>query len=262
MNKQYPVIITKILICMLLPCTVLAQTIDLGLKSGASVSFRDITKNNEFVPMPSGAYPLFAYTGGLTLNLKFSDRWSFHSEVLYVDKGIRGQTHQDSLQDQNDNWYYADWTQYSWNHSYYLNFPQTLRYEIPLTKNDKWFMYFELGGYFACYLRSKAVIETYSIQGNSSSTDNFDEISRIESSGNTITGPQTTIHRFDWGGTAGLGFLFNLWKGTFDLNIRYDHDIQPHLSFEEPVKTRVFSEVLSLTVGYSLPVLNRKIKNY
>lgn len=31
--------------------------------------------------------------GGLMLNLKFSTRWSFHSEFLFVDKRIRGMTH-------------------------------------------------------------------------------------------------------------------------------------------------------------------------
>jgi hypothetical protein len=56
--------------------------------------------------------------------------------------------------------------------------------------------------------------------------------------------------------------LFNLWKGRFDLNIRYDHDIQPHASISEPVKLASYSEVLSLTVAYSLPVLNKEKKNY
>jgi len=262
MNKPYSNIIARILICLLLPSSVLAQTIDLGIKSGASMSYLDLMRNNKFVPMPSGEYRLFSYTGGITLNLKLSDRWSFHSEILFVDKGVRSINHEDSLPDTHGKMYYANWTQHYWNHSYYLHFPQTIRYEFPLNKNNQWFMYFELGGYFACYLHSKSVIETTSILGDYRDVDNYDIIHDFESADNAATGPQTTIHRFDWGGTAGLGFIFNLWKGRFDLNIRYDHDIQPHASISEPVKLASYSEVLSLTVAYSLPVLNKEKKNY
>ena len=262
MNKPYSNIIARILICLILPSSVLAQTIDLGIKSGASMSYLDLMRNNKFVPMPSGEYRLFSYTGGITLNLKLSDRWSFHSEILFVDKGVRSINHEDSLPDTQGKMYYANWTQHYWNHSYYLHFPQTIRYEFPLNKNNHWFMYFELGGYFACYLHSRSVIETTSILGNYREVDNYDIIHDFESANNATTGPQTTIHRFDWGGTAGLGFLFTLWKGRFDLNIRYDHDIQPHASTSEPVKMASYSEVLSLTVGYSLPVLNKEKNNY
>ena len=137
MNKPYSNIIARILICLILPSSVLAQTIDLGIKSGASMSYLDLMRNNKFVPMPSGEYRLFSYTGGITLNLKLSDRWSFHSEILFVDKGVRSINHEDSLPDTHGKMYYANWTQHYWNHSYYLHFPQTIRYEFPLNKNLK-----------------------------------------------------------------------------------------------------------------------------
>ena len=260
MNKLYLNIIAGILVCIVLPYPVSAQTLDLGIKSGMSVSSLDLTRNNKFIPLPSDISPLFSYTGGITLNLKLSDRWSFHSEILFVDKGMRQISHEDSLPDNNAKWYYADLTTRRWDHQYYLHFPQTVRYEFPLDKNDQWSMYFELGGYFACYLHSRYVWETTSpILGNHKGVDKFDIIQDAE---NTATGPQTTIHRFDWGGTAGLGFIFTLWKGRFDLNIRYDHDIQPHAASTEPVKMASYLEVLSVTVGYSLPVLNKENKKY
>jgi hypothetical protein len=262
MNKRYQIILTLILISVLLHYSVLAQTIDLGMKSGVSMSYRDIMKDNKFVPMPSGSYRLFSYTEGIMLNLKLSERWSFHSEILFVDKGVRDINHQDSLMDKQGKFYYADWTEYEWNHYYYLHFPQTVRYEIPLNKNDKWSVYFELGGYFACYLQSKEVWKTTWLYGNDSGVKYYNEIHDVENTNNAASGPQITIHSFDWGGTAGLGVLINFRQGKLDLNTRYDHDIQPHISCSVPVKTRVYLEMFSMTVGYSLPVLNRKMKNY
>jgi hypothetical protein len=261
MNNRYKIIFIEFCLSILIPFSATTQVLDLGIKAGMSISYRDIMTNNKFQPMPSDMHRLAAFTGGLMLNLRIGERWFFHSEVLFADKGLRQITHNDSLMDKQGKMYYANSTERFYTHNYYLHFPQTIRYSIPLNKKNFWSVYFELGGYFAYYLTSKLVWKTTYPDYSTNGVDHYDDVSRWEDF------PGVSIHRLNWGGTACLGLLVNLWMGKLDFNIQYDHDIQPYISdqitiADKSFNSKVYLEFLSITIGYSLPVLNKKLKNY
>ena len=261
MKNQNRIILIVFCLFIIIPYPANSQVLDLGIKAGMSSSFLDIMKNNKFIPMPSDMHWLEDFTGGLIINLKIGERWSFHSEILFVDKGTRQISHDDSAENVQGKMYYNPSTERFWTHNYFLHFPQTVRLAIPLNKKNLWSVYFELGGYFALYLTSKRVWETTSLYSNNyQGVDYYDEVSEY-SSGIVI------VHRFDWGGTAGLGLLINLWKGKLDFNIKYDHDIQPFTRIQgvlgnETSSDKNYLEVFALTVGYTLPVITKILKNY
>jgi hypothetical protein len=258
MKNLYRIIFIVFCLLIIIPYSSTSQVLDLGIKAGVSSSFLDIMKNNKFTPMPSDMHWLEDFTGGVILNLEIGERWSFHSEILFVDKGARQISHSDSEGNVQGKKYGE--TQRVWTHNYFLQFPQTIRFAIPLNKKNLWSVYFELGGYFAFYLTSKRVLETTSLYSNDHWIEYYDEISR---DGTGIV----TIHRFDWGGNAGLGLLINLWKGKLDFNIKYDHDIQPFTRIQgvlgnETYNDKNYWEVFAITVGYTLPVMTKILKNY
>jgi hypothetical protein len=58
------------------------------------------------------------------------------------------------------------------------------------------------------------------------------------------------------GATLGAGMLFNLRKGQLDINLRCDQMLQ---AFDkDPISgLSYYYNVISLTLGYSLPVMNK-----
>ena len=219
------------------------QLITLGMKIGTSISMYSAYESGKSMDI-EGIRSLSFITGGLTLNLKISDSWCFHSEVIFEDKGNRNITHFDSISNRK----IYDATQTGWRHNYFLQFPQTIRYSLKLSKKNRVSIYFEAGGYFAYYISTKYVTYLLYDETSEKTVTNSDIVD--------INVQGIVIYRFDWGATVGTGLLIPLWKGFLDLNFKYDHMIQPFI-IDNLDGTKSYYSVFGVTIGYSLPVMKK-----
>jgi hypothetical protein len=188
---------------------------------------------------------LINFSGGILINFQLNEKWSLHSEILYEDKGQKSVSLSDS------EWvkgtYRRNVQDINITHNYYLDFPQTIRYDFPLkTSNSR--LYIEAGIYFAYYITSKIIQKTKydGIELKNTEYENSTEI------GSNVLG----WNRYDWGLKVGMGFLLNLKRGTIDFNIADEQTLKSFIDDIGYPKTYV--NIISLTVGYSLPVKTRK----
>ena len=137
------------------PCT--GQNINLGLKGGVSSSDLFLYKAGKVSTIADSRLLLNA-TGGITFNFQINEKWSIHSEILYQDKGQKSVSLSDS------EWvkgmYRKNVQDINLIHNYYLDFPQTLRYQIPLSAKSHCIFYIEAGPYFAIYLSTRGIQKT------------------------------------------------------------------------------------------------------
>jgi len=222
------------------PCT--GQGVMIGLKAGVGFSELYYSKGWKVSSVKENDWRLINFAGGFTINLQIAEKWSFHSEILFEDKGDRFQYHSDSEQVLGS-WRY-NVEEIIINHNYYLHFPQTIRYEFPVSSKGMDKFYVEAGIYFACYLVSKNIQKW-----------KYDETERTNVSHDDLMDVGTNTlswNRFDWGAKAGVGFLLIMKKGVFDFNIA---DEQMLKSFTTVIdNTKSLFNVFSVTVGYSLPI--------
>jgi len=240
---KYPICIILICIFTSVSSTSFCQMMSLGIKTGVGISMLSIFQSGKHQPN-SDIHPLISPNGGLTLNVKISERWCFHSEIIFEDKGHRVIEHVDSIPERKI--YDATWKS-GW-HNYYLQFPQTIRYQVPVSKRNNISMYFELGGYFAYYIITREVARLYYNNSSEKSISYYNEVDNHDTF--------VVHHRFDWGATIGTGLLFPVWKGLMDINFKYDQMIQPFAYLELNSKKAYYS-VVGITIGYSLPVLKK-----
>jgi hypothetical protein len=219
----------------------MSQFISLGVKGGAGFSIGNIYYEGKS-KRTDGLRRLANFNGGLMLNLKISTRWYYHSEAIFEDKGSKDIEHIDSLP-RNKNYYAATLRERI--HNYFIQFPQTIRFLIALSSNEKVLLYVEAGGYFAYYINSSTISHLF--YDNTVET-NIDKIDWADESSNLAT-----FHRFNWGATVGVGFLFPIWKGQLDVNFKYDRMLQPFVSQSNSEKN--YYDVIGITLGYTLPVL-------
>jgi hypothetical protein len=221
----------------------IAQFLSLGLKGGVGLSkFHEYYSGKLNAQEAAYSYRLANFNGGITANLKISEKWYFHSEIIFEDKGGKFLNKQDTIE-VNYKQYVAFDSQRI--HNYYLQFPQSIRYLIPLSKKDRIAVYIEAGGYFGYYFHSKSVEH---LKYDDTVNKDVSNYYWGDNSGETIT-----YHRFDWGVTGGVGLLTRVWKGVLDLNFKYDRMLQPYASASN--STKVYYDVFGITIGYSLPVL-------
>ncbi|MGA3015417.1 MAG: outer membrane beta-barrel protein, partial [Bacteroidales bacterium] len=195
-----------------------SQFISLGAKGGAGFSMGNVYYEGKS-ERTDGFRRLANFNGGLMLNLKISTRWYYHSEVIFEDKGNKYVEHIDSLP-RNKNYYAATLRERI--HNYFIQFPQTIRFLISLSRKEKVLLYVEAGGYFAYYINSSTISHLF--------YDNTVESDVIKYDFGDKSDNLVTYHRFNWGATAGVGLLFPLWKGQLDLNLKYDRMIQPFVA--------------------------------
>ncbi|MBC8486853.1 MAG: outer membrane beta-barrel protein [Bacteroidetes bacterium] len=224
----------------------------LGIKTGVGLSNGDCYMNGKLVPSPGTTGILTNFNGGVTLNLKIKERWFFHSEILFEDKGNRRVNHSFILIGNNVNGDSIPRTQVIRNHMFYLHFPQTVRFLIPLDRKEKNSIYFEAGPYFACYLISKDVVITTDSYSRTRNSD-FHDMTE------TIGAEEFSRQRLDWGITAGLGYVLKLWKGQLDFNIKFDHMLQPFAK-DLYLGSKAYQYVIATTIGYDFPVLQKAYK--
>ncbi|MEI7492957.1 MAG: porin family protein [Bacteroidota bacterium] len=219
-----------------------SQFLSLGIKGGIGFSTLHTYDDGELRNVETKKR-LANFNGGIMLDLKISERWYFHSEILFEDKGARYIDYNDSIPAQ----HIYNVTTRQRIHNYYIDFPQTIRYLIPVSKKNKVFLYVEAGGYFGYYLGSRRFFyKAYNGKELERFTKNFyyDETSE----------QVITFHKFDWGVTGGIGCRFSVWKGQFDANFKYERMIQPWASYNS---VKAFYDIIGFTIGYSLPVLNK-----
>jgi hypothetical protein len=218
-----------------------SQVLLLGIKAGIGSSDLFEYKDNKISTLPD-SHRLASFTGGFILNLKIKEKWFLHSEIIFEDKGLRtryGCT--DSIPP------YSICYK-SVNHNYYIQFPQTIRFLIPIDQKLKGKLYFEAGLYFACYILTKS-IDNVTIYGvDHKYVDVYDHAS--------LFGNIETTHRYDWGATLGIGMLMNLGKGQIDFNLRCDQMILAFVK-DDYGGFRRYYNVISLTIGYTIPVINK-----
>ena len=221
------------------PCT--GQNINLGFKGGVSLSELFMYKAGKVSTIADSRLLLNA-TGGITFNFQINEKWSIHSEILYEDKGRKDVSLSDSEAVRGT--YRTNVQIIHLMHNYYLDFPQTLRYQIHLGAKSPGIFYVEAGPYFACYLSSRFIQKT-----------KYDGTELTDITYENLTGLGTSIlgwNRFDWGVKVGMGLLLNIKKGTLDFNIADEQMLE---SFTVEIdNTKSLYNVLSITVGYSLPV--------
>jgi hypothetical protein len=222
------------------PCT--GQGVMIGLKAGVGFSELYYSKGWKVSSVKENDWRLINFAGGFTINLQIAEKWSFHSEILFEDKGDRFHYYSDS--DRVEGIWRKNVEEIIVNHNYYLHFPQTIRYEIQLSKKGSDLFYLEGGPYFAFYLSSKEVNKY-----------KFDGTEKKDISYYDLTGISTNVlswNQFDWGAKVGMGILLIKKKGTFDFNIS---DEQMLKSFTNVIdNTKSYFNVISITIGYSLPV--------
>ena len=160
------------------------------MKIGTSTSWHSVYESGKRMDLEE-IRSLTFINGGLTLNLKISDNWFFHSEIIFEDKGNRGVYHIDSISYRK----IYDATQKGWRHNYYLQFPQTIRYLLELSEKKRISLYFEAGGYFAYYISSKWVDILYYDDTSEKSVLNLNMIDE------NYQNIGLEMHRFDWGAT-------------------------------------------------------------
>ncbi len=248
--KQVPFWIVLLLSLLLRPGIVFTQNITLGVKGGVGFSDGDSYSNGKLYTHPLSNGMLLNFNGGMVLNLKLNNRWYLHSEVLFEDKGIWWRTYSKFVTVEGDS---IPQTQLYRHRDYYLQFPQTIRFLIPLSRKEKSSLYVEAGPYFACYLITKEVIVT---------TTPLWEIRDVRNYDFTTEGAGDDLNRFDWGATVGIGFIQKLWKGQLDLNLKFDHMLSPVYTWSIPAAPEVkeYKFVVALTAGYSLPVIQKDYK--
>lgn len=244
MNKVTPCGIYRRIISLLILTFIstvgMTQFLSLGIKGGVGFSENNVYyqgKNQH----RDGLFRLANFNGGLMLNLKISERWYFHSEIIFEDKGNKNIEHIDSLKVGNNSYPANQRERY---HNYYIQFPQTIRFLIPLGRKEKYFIYIEAGGYFAYYIKTVGIVNYYYNGIKVTYKNNYDWAD--EDPG--------TFHRFDWGATGGVGLLVPLWKGMLDLNFKYDRMLQPFFS-SNVISSKNYYDVIGITLGYTLPVL-------
>jgi len=243
--RLYKSIMYRVILCSLLSIISLSlrsQFFDLGLKGGIGFSHPDNFQNGKLVHQPNSYY-LASFNGGIILNLKLNECWYFHSEIIFEDKGNKISNHHDTLSALNiDNA-----TSKNQIHNYFIQFPQTVRFLIPLSKTFKINMYVEAGGYFAYYLTTHMVSRLFYNGKMDKTVTDLDWV-------NAVSDNLQTTHRFNWGATGGIGLLLPTWKGNWDLNFKYDYLLQPFITTSNPNKDKLYWEVIGITIGYSLPV--------
>ena len=223
------------------PCT--GQNINLGFKGGVGFSSLYQSRGWEVSSMPDSRLLINA-TGGITFNFQINEKWSIHSEILYQDKGRKSVSLSDS------EWvkgmYRKNVQDINLIHNYYLDFPQTLRYQIPLSAKSHCIFYIEAGPYFAIYLSTRGIQKT-KYDGTELKDISYDDLAQGGSTSDF------GYHRFNWGLKVGAGLLLNLKKGIFDLNIA-DEQMLESFPYDKIDNIKSLYNVLSITVGYSLPI--------
>src|SRR5512138_3854741 len=185
--KHALVCITLLLSALSRPSIAFTQNISLGIKGGIGFSDGDSYSNGKLYTYPWSNRMLLNFNGGIILNLKLRERWYLHSEVLFEDKGIWQKSYSDFVTDEGDS---LPQTQLFRHHQFYLQFPQTIRFVIPLSHKENSSLYVEAGPYFACYLISKDVIIT---------TTSLWEHKEVRYFDYTTEGSGDDLKRFDWG---------------------------------------------------------------
>jgi len=222
------------------PCT--GQNINLGFKGGVGFSSLYQSRGWEVSSMPDSRLLINA-TGGITFNFQINEKWSIHSEILYQDKGRKSVSLSDS------EWvkgmYRKNVQDINLIHNYYLDFPQTLRYQIPLSAKSHCIFYIEAGPYFAIYLSTRGIQKT-KYDGKELTDTWYEDYAVIGTSG-------FGWRRFNWGLKVGTGLLLNLKKGTFDFNIA-DEQMLESFTVGQIDDIKSLYNVLSISVGYSLPI--------
>ncbi|MFH1298175.1 MAG: outer membrane beta-barrel protein [Bacteroidota bacterium] len=252
MDKRVGYLLLLLASFTIFPSTCFPQFIMLGVKAGVGISSGDYYLNGKLASDPMLKGLLANFNGGITLNLKIKERWFFHSEILFEDKGGRMENHSDTLTGNILNNGSMPYDQVIRNHLFYLHFPQTIRYLIPLDQNGRNSLYVEAGPYFACYLITKSVcITSYPYL---TTTD----IKFYDKTAGTWAG-ENNLQRLDWGMTVGCGYLLKLWKGQLDFNMKFDHMLQP--SAKDPyLGSKYYQYVFAATIGYDFPVLQKAYK--
>ena len=242
MTKKFFLTITALNVLLYLanPCT--GQNINLGLKGGVGLSALYQARGWKVSSMPDSRLLINA-TGGITFNFQINEKWSIHSEILYQDKGRKDVSLSDS-----------EWVRgmYRKNvqdmhamHNYYLDFPQTLRYQIPLSAKSQSIFYVEAGPYFAIYLSTREIQKT-KYDGIELTDITYEDVAQLVTS-------DFGFNRFNWGLKVGTGLLLNLKKGTFDFNVA-DEQMLESFPYDKGYNIKSLYNVLSITVGYSLPI--------
>jgi hypothetical protein len=243
MTKKFFLTITALNVLLYLtnPCT--GQNINLGIKGGVGLYALYQARGWKVSSMPDSRLLINA-TGGITFNFQINEKWSIHSEILYQDKGQKDVSLSDS-----------EWVRgmYRKNvqdihrmHNYFLDFPQTLRYQIPLSGKSQSIFYIEAGPYFACYLSSRFFQKT-KYDGNELTDISYDDLAQGGWSSDF------GFNRFNWGLKVGTGILLKVKKGTFDFNIA-DEQMLESFPYDKYYNIKSLYNVLSITVGYSLPI--------
>jgi hypothetical protein len=243
MTKKFLLTIAAFYVLLYLTNPCAGQTINIGLKAGVGLSELYQSKGWEVSSMPDNRL-LINVTGGITFNFQINERWSIHSEILYQDKGQKSVSLSDS-----------EWVKgmYRRNvqdiylmHNYFLDFPQTIRFHIPLSAKSPCIFYVEAGPYFAYYLTTRYIQKT-KYDGTELTDIGYDDLALGERSSDF------GFNRFNWGLKVGTGLLLNLKKGTFDFNIA-DEQMLESFPYDKSFNIKSLYNVLSITVGYSLPV--------
>ena len=236
-------LLSLIILLVSVPFSIHGQVVTLGIKGGTGTSFYSYYESGKYQKTPD-LYPLTSFNGGLFLNLKISDHWCYHSEIIFEDKGNRSKYFYDSIPVRK----LYNVTEKDWRHNYYIQFPQTIRYIIGISKKRGISIYFEAGGYFAYYISSKDVTFLLYDDTLEKSVHTYNNVD------NNDKGIDTW--RFDWGATIGTGILFPIWRGLLDVNFKYDHMIQPFIRIPE-LSIKAYYSVIGITIGYSLPVMKK-----
>jgi hypothetical protein len=242
MTKKFFLTITALNVLLYLtnPCT--GQNINLGIKGGVSLSELILYKAGKVSTIPDSRLLINA-TGGITFNFQINEKWSIHSEILYQDRGQKTVSLSDS------EWVREMYRKNTRNiflaHNYYLDFPQTLRYQIHLGVKSRSVFYVEAGPYFAIYLSTRNIQKTI-YDGNELTDKWYEDLAAIGTSA-------FSWRRFNWGLKVGTGLLLNLKKGTFDFNIA-DEQMLESFPYDKYYNIKSLYNVLSITVGYSLPI--------
>ncbi len=131
-------------------------------------------------------------------------------------------------------------------HNYFIDFPQTIRYHIPLSAKSPCIFYVEAGPYFAYYLSTRYIQKT-KYDGTELTDKWYGDLAQGERSSDF------GFNRFNWGLKVGTGLLLNLKKGTFDFNIA-DEQMLESFPYDKSFNIKSLYNALSINVGYSLPV--------
>jgi len=189
----------------------------IGVQGGAGVSFTksyfkasEKTHSDFIIGNPP---PWFSPIGGLMVNVYYDKRFSLQSEILFENEGYGGLME---------------------GHPFgYIQFPEMIRYNIPVkAKSDK-SIFIEAGPYFSycCH---------------------YSDFTFLFPTGSN------NLSRTDIGVAAGIGYK-QLWgKGQVEFCVKFEHNLigqNTTSSYNEEEATYTsFYKILSLTVSYSLQV--------